>query len=458
MSASASTSSELRRAFVRPRPRVRYNVEEFGFLVGFPDGEIVLAAPTAMTVLNPQVSKEEVAPHLLASLEVGDGFHLATPPLVWLELTRRCDLTCPHCYIDGGRPRQSEMPTSRFHELIDEMADMGVWAIAITGGEPTLHPAFAEIVRHARARDLLVGIATHGLYLTDALLDSIPRDGVIISVSIDNLHTERASHRTGPLIPPQDLKRRRRGLGDLAEQALAAILRAQSHGFLANIMTNTHRQNIDGLAELMDWAEGRGVSVRSVPFSPLGRGKQHPELENHVSDVERAGRFWLRECEWEHQYHREAGLCVGVIFNYGLSLAYMTNRCSSGRYLCYVAADGTVFPCTMCAGEELFAAGSVHNRGFAEVWRDDWEIRRYSWANFQQTCDGCVINDPRYYCASRCPAMSHARHGTYFECGASEFEIQSTIYRTAILEQTETGKGSNLPSVPTSLQSTGARK
>jgi radical SAM protein with 4Fe4S-binding SPASM domain len=99
----------------------------------------------------------------------------------------------------------------------------------------------------------------------------------------------------------------------------------------------------------------------------------------------------------------------------------------------------------MCAGEGIFRAGSVRERPFAEVWREEWEIRQYSWANFAATCEGCVINSPRYYCASRCPAMSHARHGTYFECGASEFEILSTIHRTSLLEQSETGQGTNLP-------------
>ena len=76
------------------------------------------------------------------------------------------------------------------------------------------------------------------------------------------------------------------------------------------------------------------------------------------------------------------------------------------------------------------------------MWRSEWEIRRYSWDNFKSTCEGCVINDARYYCASRCPAMSHARNEEFFGCGASDFEILSTITRTAMLEATETGQES----------------
>jgi radical SAM protein with 4Fe4S-binding SPASM domain len=412
----------------RPPAEVRFNAEDFGFIVGFPDGEIVLAAPSAIAVLGPTTSRAELEPHLLPELHVMPGFHLRTPPLVWLELTRKCNLTCPHCYIDAGHARASEMSTERWYSLIDEMAAAGVWAVAFTGGEPTLHPAFVDLVRRARSVGLLVGIATHGMFLSDELLDQLPRDGVIISVSVDDLHVGR------------------RGKDSPMARSLESILRAQQQGFLTNVMTSTHRGNAHLLRNLVEWAETHGVSVRSVPLSLIGRAKRYPELENTTEQVELAGQFWLAECEWEHRYHEAAGLCVGAIFNYGLSLAYMTRRCSSGRYLCYIASDGTMFPCTMCAAENLFpASGSLASQGFADVWRADWPMRLRSWDDFAQACEGCPINGPEHYCSSRCPAMSFARHGSFSDCGASEFEIESTLYRTDLLNRTATGKASNKP-------------
>lgn len=403
---------------------IRYNQEYFGYIAGYPEGEIVLTLPGAGPLLARGARREEIEPHLLPTLEVREPFHLDTPPLVWLELTRRCNLDCPHCYIEGGAARENEMPASELYRLLGEFADIGVWAVAFTGGEPTLHPEFANLVRYARERRLLVGVATNGMFLTRALLESLPREGVIISVSLDNLHVD--------------------GSRDFAV-ATKAILRSQESGFLTNIMTNTNSQNITQLGALMDWAESHGVSVRSVPFSPLGRGKQHRHLENSVDDVPLAAQFWIRECEWEHEYHKKAGLCVGLIFNYGLTLSSMTSRCSSGRFLCYICADGTVYPCTMCAGEAILSPGNVRGRPFSELWRGEWGIRRYSWANFRETCEGCVVNDPRFYCSSRCPAMSHARNNRLFGCGASDFEKLSLITRTAVLNATDVGQHTGIP-------------
>lgn len=403
---------------------VRYNQEYFGYIAGYPAGDIVLTKPSAGSLLARGAAVEELEPHLLLQLDVREGFHLNTPPLIWLELTRRCNLTCPHCYIEGGAARHNEMPASEFYRLIDEFADMGVWAVTFTGGEPTLHPEFAGLVRHARKRQLLVGIATNGMFLSPELLDSLPRDGVIISVSLDNLHVS-AQHDFN--------------------LATKAILRSQASGFLTNIMTNTNRESIHHLDKLMSWGEQHGVSVRSVPFSPLGRGKRHRYLENTIEDVDLAAKFWMRECEWEHQYHKKAGLCVGLLFNYGLTLASMTRRCSSGRFLCYVCADGTIYPCTMCAGEEILSPGNVRGRPFAEFWRSEWEIRKFCWDNFRETCKDCVLHDPRFYCSARCPAMSHARNNRFIGCGASDFEKLSLITRTAMLEHSEVGRTDRQP-------------
>lgn len=301
------------------------------------------------------------------------------------------------------------------------MADIGVWSIAFTGGEPTLHPDFALLVNHARKRDLLVGIATHGLHLSEELLDQIPTEGVIISISLDDLHINSKSL--------------------LAEFNVVSntLLRCRVKGFNVNIMTNTNRKNIDQLQDMVHWAEANSVSVRSVPFAPIGkRAKRNAkQLENVPADVYKAAKFWLQEAIWEHKYHEEVGLCVGVIFNYGLTMSYMTSRCASARYLCYMMADGTMYPCTMCAAEEIFAGGNYHDTNFADLWRSNWEIREMSWNNFKEACEGCPLNNELYYCSSRCPAMSHARNGNFNSCGASDFEKLSLVIRTSMMQSSQ---------------------
>lgn len=408
----------------------RFNKEYFGYIVGFPDGRIMLTTDEARPHLEGGAGFEVLQHFELKELEVRKNFYLDTPPLVWLEITKKCNLKCPHCYIDGGLAREDEMSNEEIYGLIDELAEMGVWAVAFTGGEPTLHPGFSAFVKHARRRNLLVGIATHGLHLTRELLDELPRDGTIISISIDDLHVVHKNADTEFSI------------------ASKALLRCREMGFQANIMTNTNRKNIDHLDRIVSWAEENQVSLRSVPFSPIGeRAKMFAsELENVPEDAEKAARFWLKEVQWEHRYHQEVGLCVGLIFNYGLTLAYMTRRCSSGRFLAYIASDGTVYPCTMCAGERIFSPGNMRKGGFVSLWRSPWEIREHSWDDFRAACHNCPLDHEGYYCSSRCPATSHARHGNFNSCGASPFEKVSLVIRTALMESSGLEEIENKPS------------
>ncbi|MFD7278385.1 radical SAM protein [Streptomyces sp. NPDC059862] len=67
-----------------------------------------------------------------------------------LEITGRCQLTCSsHCYAEAGPTKgHGTMTGNDWRRVIDEAAAMGVETVQFIGGEPTLHPEFARLVRH----------------------------------------------------------------------------------------------------------------------------------------------------------------------------------------------------------------------------------------------------------------------------------------------------------------------
>jgi 7,8-dihydro-6-hydroxymethylpterin dimethyltransferase len=76
--------------------------------------------------------------------------------LTLLEITDSCNLRCPVCYAASGPERLTHRPLA----LIDKMLDAIVRnegkpdVVQISGGEPTLHPQFFEIVALAKARPI----------------------------------------------------------------------------------------------------------------------------------------------------------------------------------------------------------------------------------------------------------------------------------------------------------------
>ncbi len=78
--------------------------------------------------------------------------------LASIEITRRCNLHCDYCEQTQA---DREMSVAQFDELLDALTTEGVEAIALGGGEPTLHSASPNLLNIARQRGLRVGLTTN---------------------------------------------------------------------------------------------------------------------------------------------------------------------------------------------------------------------------------------------------------------------------------------------------------
>ncbi|MBZ5506102.1 MAG: radical SAM protein [Acidobacteriia bacterium] len=402
------------------RPIIRYHEESFGYLVAFPSGKVGMYKHSVLPLLVKGATIEECRPHLLSQLSVPTEFHFSTPLMAWLEITRKCNLQCPHCFVEGGQKRSSELSTGRILQLLEEWAEMGVFSVVITGGEPTIHPDFITIVRHAYELGFAVSIATNGMALRPKLLDQIPQDDVIISMSIDEAHGQGAA----------------RGVSDF-EYVTQRLLQVRDYGFNTSIMTTTTHENARGLERIIDWALANDISLRSVPFVPMGRGSLYRMMLNTTADVELAARFWLAEEKWERVRDHKLGLCTGKIFNFLLTMVFASRRCMSGRGLCYVDSSGDVYPCTTCSGARVLCGGNVQYNQFQDIWKNDenWAIRRITWKDFEKTCQDCPINDDKYFCTGRCPGSSSVHNNTLNGCGMTEFLRRSVLRREELFRE-----------------------
>ena len=83
-----------------------------------------------------------------------------------IDLTDRCNLGCLWCNSQGFRSKNI-LQTDHVKKIVDELADWGVRSVCYAGGgEPSLHPDFADIIRYSAEKGLQVGISTNGTKLT----------------------------------------------------------------------------------------------------------------------------------------------------------------------------------------------------------------------------------------------------------------------------------------------------
>jgi hypothetical protein len=103
--------------------------------------------------------------------------------MLWVELHRRCQAQCLHCYNDSGpRAPRPIMTTADWRRVLDQAAELGIGMVQFIGGEPTLHPDLPDLIDHARDRGLQVEIYTNLMHISEPLWESFGR-GVRLATS-----------------------------------------------------------------------------------------------------------------------------------------------------------------------------------------------------------------------------------------------------------------------------------
>jgi uncharacterized radical SAM superfamily Fe-S cluster-containing enzyme len=94
--------------------------------------------------------------------------HRSGPLMLNIDLTNRCNLRCPICFANAGaQGRLVELSVDHVRRLLDKILiahEDQMLCLQYTGGEPTIHPQFLDMLREARGRNLTqVQIATNGI-------------------------------------------------------------------------------------------------------------------------------------------------------------------------------------------------------------------------------------------------------------------------------------------------------
>ncbi|HYL80429.1 MAG TPA: radical SAM protein, partial [Candidatus Acidoferrum sp.] len=98
------------------------------------------------------------------------GWHTSHTSLANVDLTSRCNLACSVCFADANQ-RAYEITFDQAEETLRRLRAQSpapAFAVQFTGGEPTVHPRFLDIVASAKALGFShIQVASNGLALAD---------------------------------------------------------------------------------------------------------------------------------------------------------------------------------------------------------------------------------------------------------------------------------------------------
>lgn len=212
--------------------------------------------------------------------------------LTLVEITDQCNLQCPICYAESGPHRQ----TWRSLEQVEFLLDCVVRnegepdIVQISGGEPTIHPEFFQILDAAKSRPIKhVMVNTNGIRIAQdeefakRLSDYMP--GFEIYLQFDSLRAE----------PIKEL----RGL-DLREVHRRALDRLNRYNLSTTLVVTLKKGlNDEEIGEIVEFALQQPC-VRGVTFQPIqsaGRVENFDPARDRLTLGEVRQQI-LKQCSW----------------------------------------------------------------------------------------------------------------------------------------------------------------
>ncbi|MEC2628125.1 radical SAM protein, partial [Bacillus cereus] len=108
------------------------------------------------------------------------------PKVASIEITNRCNVRCRHCYGDFGAVKPKVMSLDQIKSLLDDLNNIGVKLIELTGGDITVHPNLKEILLYALNLDFSqITLLTNGIALSEKVMDIIIKNKSKTFVQID---------------------------------------------------------------------------------------------------------------------------------------------------------------------------------------------------------------------------------------------------------------------------------
>jgi radical SAM protein with 4Fe4S-binding SPASM domain len=318
--------------------------------------------------------------------------------LIFWELTRRCNLSCPHCRASAtGDPSPDDLPFADVTRVIDGVNDIGgprKPVLVFSGGEVLLRDDIYDIASYAAGKGFKATLASNATLITGENALRLKRSGIQrVAVS---LYGSSARYH--------DIFLNKQGAFD---SSLAGINHIRESGIPLQINTTITKQNEFDLENIAGLAvREQAVALHIFLLVPVGRGKgmsgdglsprEYETLLLKIKRLSRDPRFtgmFIKVVCAPH-YYRLSG--AGPVHPGGdTQMASVTRGCLAGTGICFISHNGTVYPC----GYLPVSAGDLKTGSLSGIWnnsplflalRDEARLTgKCGICGFKNICGGC---------------------------------------------------------------------
>jgi radical SAM protein with 4Fe4S-binding SPASM domain len=304
---------------------------------------------------------------------------LSGPLIANLVITYRCNNVCYQC--DLPRPwyyrqrGENELDTGELLRIIDELAELGVAGVNVSGGEPSLRRDHLKLLAHVKGAGMNANLSTNAFTLADP-----ERVEALLATGVDSINISL----DGALAETHDRLRGAPGGFARVARATELLVAARRKGrpsitYIFVIGTDNHTE----IPEFIELSRARGVdSVGFMPVFDVYRDRRERSAEERAAMEASVAR--LRELKGNGQQrfidNTDAYLSLFAAAWRGEPSPL---QCYASYHQLVIDSYGNVFACALPFSNGGEPIGNVRHTRVGDFWRSTaYQARR-------RELDGC---------------------------------------------------------------------
>lgn len=308
------------------------------------------------------------------------------PYLVSWNLTKRCNLLCPHCYIDAGAEKTEELTRQEARFVIDELSYLNTsLMLVLSGGEPMLREDIYDIVEYASQAGFITVMGSNGTLITMENIRMLKRAGLKgLGVSIDSTNSQRHDSF--------------RGLEGAWEMSVSALRSAKEVGIETQMDVTLTDKNAGEIINFVEF--GASLSVKAVNFFFLvctGRamktditGYKYESALRTIAELSRTEKRLMVRARCAPHIYR-------LLHEEGFSVPEGTRGCLAGRHYMRIDTEGNITPCPYMPA----FIGNIRERSLTDIWENSPYLELLRKGDYKGRCGICEYTEICGGCRAR---------------------------------------------------------
>lgn len=304
-----------------------------------------------------------------------DGYKFSAPETVFLEVTKKCNLRCNHCFNSSGKELADELTFTEIKNIINQLSDLGVFNIKVTGGEPFERDDIFNILEYADKKEINYIIFSNGTNFDLNRIENIKKLKHLIKIRISVDGNEFTNDSI-------------RGKGTF-RNSLSTLKLLCDNNIPCELNYTITKTNYKQILDVSNYLKNNGINCKiNIGFVKIsGRAKlsdtycfseeeikEAVEIINkQISDNNLIKDFHLLEPLYYKLFGHEFG-------------------CPAGKLTETIKCNGDVYACGLFSDNKNYLCGNVKTTKIIDIWNGE------TISNIRNLKACTVCNTCRFYC------------------------------------------------------------